>query len=137
MNAGSLHDELAALFNEIAGVFGAGDLAKYRLHFRLPIMMVTPGGQQLLQDDAAFDAVFVPMMQRLKALGFARTAFERLSVKPMAPGLVLAAMQWTRYRADGTALETFGATYLLLHRDGRWQIVVLTLHGTDGVAALG
>jgi hypothetical protein len=50
--------------------------------------------------------------------------------------MVLAAMQWTRYRADGQPLETFGATYLLLHGDGRWRIVVLTLHGADGVAAL-
>jgi hypothetical protein len=136
MSAGSLHDEVAALFSDISVVFGAGDLEKYRRHLRLPCMMITPAGQQVLHDDAAFDAVFVPMMQQLKAQGFARTVFERLSVKQLAPGLALATTQWTRYRANGESLESFGVTYVL-RNDGRWQIIMLTLHEAKGVATLG
>ena len=42
-------------------------------------------------------------------------------------------MHWTRYRADGTVIETLGATYTLMQRDGGWRIVGRIGHATDTV----
>lgn len=136
MGADALFQEVKALFEEIAASFGGGDLARYRRTIALPCIVVSPLGAQPLRDQAEFDALFVPMMQRLKDQGFARSAFERLSVKRLAPNMALAAMHWTRYRADGGVLETLGATYTLVQRDGEWKLAVLMVHAPDQVPTL-
>jgi ketosteroid isomerase-like protein len=132
-----VYDAVKTVFEDVAASFGAGDLARYRQRIATPCVVVSPAGTQVLHDDAEFNALFTPMMQRLKAQGFARSVFERFSCKQLAPNMALASMHWTRYRADGTPLETLGATYTLMPKDGYWQIVVLMPHAADSVPAIG
>jgi hypothetical protein len=129
-------DSVAAFFDDIARTFGGGDLAGFRALYQLPAMVVVPQGAYPLADTAEFDAFFAVMLDRLREQHFARSAWERLSVKTLAPTLALAAMHWTRYRADGSVLETLGATYTLVRNDGGWRIVALVGHGADTVPIL-
>jgi hypothetical protein len=136
VNKDSNYDAIAAFFDQIATTFGAGDLPGFRALYQLPAMVMVAQGAQPLANVAEFDAFFAVMLDRLREQHFARSAYERLSVKTLAPNLALAAMHWTRYRADGSVLETLGATYTLVQRDGAWRIVALVGHGPDTVPVL-
>lgn len=136
MSKDSNFDAIAAFFDAIATTFGGGDLAGFRALYQLPAMVVVAQGAHVLGDSAEFDAFFAVMLDRLRAQHFARSAYRDLSVKTLAPGLALAAMHWTRYRADGSVLETLGATYTLVEREGAWHIVALVGHGPDTVPVL-
>lgn len=124
-----------SLFTKIAAAFGAGDLQRFRQLYTLPCLVVTPQGGKPILDDQEFSAFFTPLLQRLQSQGFARSAFERMAVHLLTPTTALASMHWTRYRADGTVLETLGATYTLLQLEGSWRIVSLVSHGADTVVA--
>lgn len=124
---------IAAFFDDIAASFGGGDLPRFRALYHLPAMVVMPQGAYAIRDTAEFDGFFGGTLERLRTQNFARSAYKRLSVKTLAPGMALAAMHWTRYRADGSVLETLGATYTLIERDGGWRIVALAGHGPDAV----
>ncbi len=136
MSKDSNFDAIAAFFDEIAETFGSGDLPRFRALYQLPAMVVMAQGAQVLADTAAFDTFFAMMLDRLRQQHFARSAYRGLSVKTVAPSVALAAMHWTRYRADGSVLETLGATYTLVQRDGAWRIVALVGHGPDTVPTL-
>ena len=136
MSSAPLFDTIATFFNEIASAFGAADLPRFRQLYALPCMVLTPQGAQPLMTESDFEALFTPMLQRLRAQHFARSAFARLTVKQLGPTIALAAMHWTRYRADGSVLETLGATYTLVLGDGRWRIMALIGHGPDCVPTL-
>ena len=134
MNDGSIQREVEALFTEIAASFGARDLPRFLRLYVLPCMVMTPQGGHPIHNDEEFSAFFMPLLQRLQSQDFARSAFERLSVHQLAPMLALASMHWTRYRADGTVLETLGATYTIVNIDENWRIVSLLAHGAETVA---
>lgn len=136
MSTDAVHDAVHALFTEVATAFGGRDLPRYRKCVGLPCLVVTPQGWQTLHDETEFYAFFTPMQERLKAMDFARSVYERLTMKQLDSGMVLTSMHWTRYRADGTPLETLGATYSLAQKDGRWQIVGLMVHAPAGVATI-
>lgn len=136
MNKDPNYEAIAAFFDDIAQSFGSGDLPRFRRLYQLPAMVVVAQGAHTLADVAEFDAFFAVMLDRLRAEHFARSAWRDLSVKTLAPTLALAAMHWTRYRADGSVLETLGATYTLLNSDGAWRIVALVAHGPDTVPTL-
>lgn len=42
----------------------------------------------------------------------------------------------TRHKADGTALERFGATYAFRKTDAGWRIAMLAIHDADAVLDL-
>lgn len=136
MNKDPNYAAIAAFFDQIAETFGAGDLPRFRALYQLPAMVVVAQGGHPLADVAEFDAFFAVMLDRLRGENFARSAYQGLSVKTLAPTLALAAMHWTRYRADGSVLETLGATYTLVQSNGAWRIVALVGHGPDTVPTL-
>ena len=133
MNTDPNYATIATFFDEIAASFGGGDVPRFRALYHLPAMVVMPQGAYALRDSAEFDTFFGAILERLRAQNFACSAYERLSIKTLAPGMALAAMHWTRYRADGSVLETLGATYTLIERDGGWRIVALAGHGPEAV----
>ena len=137
MNDVSTERAIKALFTDIAAAFGALDLPRFRQLYALPCMIVTPQGGHPIHNDEEFSGFFLPMLHRLQAQGFGRSAFERMSVKLLAPTIALASMHWTRFRTDGTVLETLGATYTLLAIEGHWRIVSLIAHSADTVATIG
>ncbi len=127
---------IAALFDQLVARFGSTDVPSLRALYHLPCMATLAQGAQVLADSAAFDTFFSAMLERLRGQGFARSAYRSLSVKTLAPTLALAAMHWTRYRDDGTVLETLGATYTLVQHDGAWRIAALIGHGSDTVPVI-
>lgn len=136
MSADANHAAIASFFDALAECFSAQDLTRIHALFQLPAMIVGPPGVYALGDAAQFDAFYGAMLDRLRSDRFAKSTYDNMSVKTVAPGLALAAMSWTRWRSDGSKLEEFGATYTLVQRDGAWKIVALVGHGPDTVPRL-
>ena len=127
---------IAAVFDQLAARFGSADLHDLRALYQLPCLAIIAPTSQVLADSAAFDTLFTTLLERLRGQGFHHSAYRDLSVKTLAPTLALAAMHWTRYRGDGTVLETLGATYTLVQADGAWRIAALIGHGPDTVPVI-
>ena len=95
---------IAAVFDQLAARFGSADLHDLRVLYQLPCLAIIAPTSQVLADSTAFDTLFTTLLERLRGQGFHHSAYRDLSVKTLAPTLVLAAMHWTRYRGDGTVL---------------------------------
>ena len=128
-----INGEITALFDEVAAAFGALDLARFLRCYRLPSLAVTADRIGVLDTDEAFASYFQPAMDRLRALGFARSVHAGMRIHRQGSRLALASMRWTRYRADGGEIEQLGATYSVHHDTDGWKIVMLTAHAIDGV----
>lgn len=124
---------IAAVFDQVAARFGSADLPTLRTLYHLPCTAIIAQGPQVLLDSAAFDSFFTAMLARLRGQGFHHSVYRDISVKTLAPSIALAGMHWTRYRGDGSVLETLGATYTLLQNDSVWRIAALIGHGPESV----
>ncbi len=84
-------------------------------------------------------ATFTPLMEGLRARGYARSELSTLHVKQLSTTTTLASGIAVRYNADGQELEGLeraGVTYLLQKADSRWKIAVTVVHDTDNVLRL-
>lgn len=124
---------IAALFDQVAARFGSADLPTLRTLYHLPCTAILAQGPQVLLDSVAFDDFFTALLERLRGQGFHHSVYRDLSVKTLAPGLALASMHWTRFRGDGSVLETLGATYTLVQTEGAWRMAALVGHGPEAV----
>ena len=136
MNNDSNFAAVAAVFDQVAARFGSADLPELRALYHLPCMAIMASASQVLADDTAFDTLFTSLLTHLRAQGFHHSSYRDLTVKTLAPTLALAAMHWTRYRGDGTVLETLGATYTLIQTAGVWRIATLVGHSPETVPRL-
>ena len=131
MNKDENFAAIAAVFDQVAARFGSAELDYLRELYHLPCMAIIASASQVLADNTAFDTLFTSLLERLRGQGFHHSSYRDLAVKTLAPTIALAAMHWTRYRGDGTVLETLGATYTLLQTDGVWRIATLVGHGPE------
>lgn len=122
------HTAVEQLFESIVKHFSAGDLDEYFKLFDMPCLLVTDQGNVAVTSMQTLQALFDPMMARLKADGYKRSAYSELSTHWLSPTLAIASMVWKRYRADDSLLETQGVTYTLRRTDGAWRMVVLQPH---------
>ena len=123
-------DEAAAtqLMNEYRDSFISLDAQRTSMHFNEPFMVVTAASTSVFATHAEFEASLKPEFSRLKSLGFARSEYAPLRIKALADGVVIASARTTRYKTDGSELETIGATYLLRSTKEGWRIAVVTPH---------
>jgi hypothetical protein len=131
MNKDENFAAIAAVFDQVAARFGRVELHDLRELYHLPCMAILASASHVLADNTAFDTMFTTLLERLRGQGFDHSSYRDLAVKTLAPTIALAAMHWTRYRSDGTVLETLGATYTLLQTAGVWRIAVLVGHGPE------
>lgn len=127
---------ITALFDELAAGFGRLDPDRLRACYRLPCLMITARGVTAIASEQEFAAFFVPMMEGLKARGFARSKALDTHIKLQAETIALASILWARYDASGAEIERLGATYGLWKFDTGWRIVTLTAHAPETVLAL-
>jgi len=105
-------------------------------YFYEPCLLVSPDGVATTPTHAALAAAFTPVMEDLRARGYARSALTKLRVKPLSATTTLASGIAVRYKADGQELERAGVTYLLQKADNGWKIAALVVHDKDNVPQL-
>ena len=57
-----------------------------------------------------------------QARGWARTAWDYVELIDAGPDKVHFRVQFTRYRADGSAIGSYRSLYIVTRKDGRWAI---------------
>jgi len=127
------YNAISVLFDEITAAFTGLDLKRFRSCFYLPCMVISPQGVAWASSESEFDRLFRPMMDSLKARGFARSKRVEKYVKLQSNSTATASVLWIRFKKDGSEIERLGATYALYKSNANWKIAMVMVHEPDGV----
>jgi ketosteroid isomerase-like protein len=97
-------------------------------YFHEPSLLVSPAGVVPTPTRASVAAVFQPVMEGLRARGFARSQLISLRLKRLSASTMIAGGVAVRRKADGEELERAGVVYLLQKTDGKWQFATVVIH---------
>jgi ketosteroid isomerase-like protein len=100
-------------------------------YFHEPSLLVSPAGVVPTPTRAAVAAAFQPVMEGLRARGFARSQLINLRLKRLSASTVIAGGVAVRRNTDGEELERAGVVYLLQKTDARWQFATVVIHDAD------
>ena len=123
-------DEIRGIIENMADSFSQLDLTGWLANFHQPRMIVLPDAAFSPVDVADAERLFIPMAESLRARGFTRSSLDACGVRLLTPLTAIASATFTRF-ADDEILEELGATYILQKRDGRWGVLLVTVHGPD------
>jgi ketosteroid isomerase-like protein len=130
------YNAISELLGEATAAFSGLDLKRFRSCYHLPCMVITPQGVASASSESEFDRLFRPMMESLKARGFARSEWAEKHVKLQSDSTATASVLWIRFRKDGAELERLGATYALYKSNRNWKIAMVMAHDPDSVLRL-
>jgi ketosteroid isomerase-like protein len=102
-------------------------------YYHEPVLFISPRGVAARATRADASRVLAEFIERLRAIGAARSEWAESHVKQLSDTLAVAGIVVARYGADEQELERVGWTYLLHKTDGAWKIAVLASHPPDAV----
>ena len=129
-------DAIARTYLEYFEAFQTLDPGAVLPYYATPFLVLTPAMVRAVNDRADAGALFAEMMKALRARGYARSGWSRLGVQQLGADTGMVSCEVTRYQADGTPLERFGATYTLRRDGAEWRIATLVIHDADAVLDL-
>src|SRR5207247_4680157 len=91
-------------------------------YFHEPSQLVGPAGVVPTPTRAAVAAVFQPVMDALRARGFAKSELTNLHLKGLSATSVIAGGIAVRRKTDGQELERAGVVYLLHKTNAGWEV---------------
>ena len=97
-------------------------------YFHEPSQLVSPAGVVATPTRAAVGAAFQPVMDALRARGFARSELINLHLKRLSATTMIAGGVAVRTKTDGQELERAGVVYVLQKTNGEWQIATIVIH---------
>ena len=129
--ANTKHVDRDAIFAVLRGVesaFSDADLERWLSFFHSPYLIMAPEGVIAPRSENEALAILRPQMEKLRSRGYARSELRKASVKVLSTSTALAAVEWTRRKANEEELERVGATYAFYKGEKGWKIVMLTVH---------
>ena len=111
--------------------FSTLDVQAILKYFNEPALMVAPQGVMPAPDRATVAAVFGPVMEGLRAKGYARSELEVGYIRPLSSSAALVGGVAVRYKTDGRQLERVGVTYVLHKTESGWKFATLVLHDPE------
>jgi ketosteroid isomerase-like protein len=127
-------DDRAAAANVLTDyyqAFSTLDAQAVLPYFHEPSQLVSPAGVVPTPTRDAVAAVFQPIMDALRARGFAKTELTNLHLKGLSATTVIAGGVAVRRKTDGRELERAGVVYLMQKTGAGWQIVTIVIHDAD------
>jgi ketosteroid isomerase-like protein len=100
-------------------------------YFHEPSQLVSPAGVVLTPTRTAVAAVFQPVMDGLRARGFAKSELTHLHLKGLSAATAIAGGVAVRRKTDGQELERAGVVYLMQKTGAGWQIATIVIHDAD------
>ena len=92
--------------------------------FSFPAMMGGVGQPPLaVPDEAAYVQLIEATLDQFRSRGWVRTGIDELHTLVTAGGTGFVSIAFTRYRGDGSVLDSGGATYVTLRREDRWTLI--------------
>lgn len=110
-----------AVMDRFMAALNARDEVALQATLHFPHYRLAAGGMQVFArpEDYTLAAFFARAGD-----GWARSAWDFRRVIAAGPDKVHLDVQFTRYRADGSALGHFRSLYVLARREGRWAIAL-------------
>ena len=122
---------VAQVLTDYYMAFSTLDAQAVEPYFHEPSLLVSPAGVVPTPTRAAVAAVFQPVMEGLRARGFARSQLINLRLKRLSASTMIAGGVSVRRKTDGEELERAGVVYLLQKTDARWQFATVVIHDAD------
>jgi hypothetical protein len=121
--------EISRFFNDYTQLFDAKDGATIATYYHIPsISMRADASVHIFQTPLELQLFFQAVAEKYYAEGQRGSRFVKLDVKPLGSKSVLATMDWQMLREDGSTIRAWRQSYNLICPDGRWQILVSTIH---------
>jgi hypothetical protein len=108
--------------DEFMRAFNARDMKAHFATFHFPHVRIASGRVRVFSTRAELEANPEQYGRREVEAGWARSAWDSREVIHAGPDKVHLAVQFTRFGADGRALHTYRAIYVITKVDGRWGI---------------
>jgi hypothetical protein len=97
-------------------------------YFHRPALLVSARKSVAMTTWLGVFLVLRKIMNDLKKRGYAKNEFVSIETKLLSEHLALVSGVATRYKVDGSELESFGFTYTLCKTGKGWKIIVGVLH---------
>jgi ketosteroid isomerase-like protein len=126
-----IEDDMAAaakVLTDYYRAFSTLDAQAVLPYFHEPSQLVSPAGVVPTPTRAAVAAVFQPIMDALRARGFAKTQLTNLHLKGLSGTTAIAGGVAVRHKTDGQELERAGVVYLMQKTAAGWQIATIVIH---------
>lgn len=126
-NATEIASELEAFYKNYIDSFNREDIGAMTRDFAFPWAWVSGGrGLDVCNNEADTRQLFGRVISDIKARGWVRSGIVRLVAWPLADNLGMFVADYTRYKDDGSVLESGRGCYTA-RRDGKtWKMVTIT-----------
>ena len=128
------HEDNAAvtqLLTDYYTAFSTLDAHAVGPYFHEPSQLVSQAGVVPTPTRAAVAAAFQPVMDALRARGFAKSELINLRLKRLSAATVIAGGVAVRRKTDGQELERAGVVYLLQRTSTRWRFATVVIHDAE------
>ena len=115
-------------YRSYVDAFIAGDLSTIMKYCSTPLVVVRQQEVRVLATAADVETFYRAALQRLKERGYSHSKLSEVNVRLLGTGVALVSVVGTRYKIDGSELETLGFTYLFRKTEGVWKLAVITGH---------
>ncbi len=115
-------------YRSYTDAFIAGDLSTIMKYCSNPLVVVSQKEVRVLPTAADVETFYRAVLQGLKERGYSHSKLSEVNVRLLGTGVALVSIVTTRYKTDGSELETLGVTYLFRKTEGIWKLAVLTVH---------
>ena len=122
---------VAQVLTDYYRAFSTLDAEAVKPYFHEPSQLVSPAGVGTTPTRAAVTTLFQPVMDALRARGFAKSELTDLRLKRLSAASVIAGGVAVRRKTDGQELERAGVVYLLQNTNAGWQIATIVIHDAD------
>ena len=100
--------------------FNRLDIIAWENEFHFPHYRLASGNMRILNEPGEQDVERI--RTNLTARGWHHSGWDRRNIVHASESKVHVDTQFTRYRADGTAIASYESLYVLTYEDGRWGI---------------
>lgn len=124
-------DDPGAYMQSYLDAWNEGDADRVCDAYHVPALIYKAGAVQPNLDDAARRAWLGTYVESTRAELAAGTRWTcpSLDLTRLGPDAAVAVARWVFARTDGTVLEDYPDTYILVHVSGRWVIMADVLPG--------
>ncbi len=122
---------VARVLTDYYRAFSTLDAQAVGPYFHEPSQLISPAGVMPAPTRTGVTAAFQPVMDALRARGFARSELINLRLKLLSAATVIAGGVAVRLKADGQELERAGVVYVLQKTNAGWQFATVALHEAD------
>jgi hypothetical protein len=123
--------ETIAEYNKAFAKLNPSILGQY---YHYPSLLITPETAVSINNGLKLWIVFTKIISDLKKQNYGRSETSPIKVKFLSDNLAVVSAVATRYTKDNQFLTSFGFTYTMRKVDGRWKIIVGTIHDVDAVS---